>query len=37
MSKTFNKQELETFIDGLDLKDRKKNEYIKARWLNHVL
>jgi Protein of unknown function (DUF4231) len=29
--------ELRTLIEGLDLKDQKRNEYIKARWLNYVL
>lgn len=32
-----NEEELRTLIDGLDLKDKKKNEYLKARWLNYVL
>ncbi len=26
-----NEEELRTLIDGLDLKDKKKNEYLKAR------
>jgi hypothetical protein len=29
-------EELRTLIDGLDLRDKKKNEYLKARWLNQV-
>jgi hypothetical protein len=32
-----NEEELRTLIDGLDLKDKQKNEYLKARWLNYVL
>lgn len=32
-----NEEELRALIDGLDLKERKKNEYLKARWLNYVL
>jgi hypothetical protein len=31
-----NEEELEGLIDKLDLKDKKKNEYLKARWLNYV-
>lgn len=31
-----NEEELTALIDGLDLKDTKKNEYLKARWLNYV-
>ena len=30
-----NEQELKALLDGLDLKDKQKNEYLKARWLNH--
>lgn len=30
-------EELKGLIDGLGLEDKKKNEYIKARWLNYVL
>jgi hypothetical protein len=29
-------QELRTLIDGLDLKEKQKNEYLKARWLNRA-
>ena len=32
-----NEEELLALIDKLDLKDKKKNEYLKARWLNYVL
>ena len=32
-----NEQELKALIDGLDLKDKQKNEFLKARWLNYVL
>lgn len=27
---------LKGLIDGSDLKDKQKNEYVKARWLNYV-
>jgi hypothetical protein len=30
-------KELTTLIESLDLKDVKKNEYLKARWLNYVM
>ncbi len=30
-------EELRKLIDGLDLKDKQRNEYLKARWLNYVL
>lgn len=32
-----NEEELRLLIDDLDLKDKQKNEYLKARWLNYVL
>jgi hypothetical protein len=32
-----NEKELTALIEGLDLKDKQKNEYLKARWLNYVL
>ena len=30
-------KELRVLTKGLDLKDKQKNEYLKARWLNYVL
>jgi hypothetical protein len=29
-------KELAALIEGLDLKDTRKNDYLKARWLNYV-
>ena len=31
------RERLETLIDSLELGDPKRNEYLKARWLNYVL
>jgi hypothetical protein len=32
-----NEEELKSLIDGLELNDKKRNEYLRARWLNYVL
>jgi len=32
-----NEEELRALIDGLELGDKKRNDYLRARWLNYVL